>query len=299
MTTPRPQSRCGARGGAAVPSAVRSCHDALVTTRGLPYAAYLRVYEPLEAFGEDERAGWSRSIDRAVPGEPGALDRAVAVPSVLVPRRESVDVLVTAWGGQMLACPMPVRARALHALEELRRDVPEPVVSMLVTPAALAAADAVAAEVRRTGEGTSRLHARTSTWQVPIAWFVLVEDSERSLEVHDGRPSLRYRTSWDQARLRLAEGLGVLRATVASPVVPELMTISAWLEAFHPRSLVELDYGGLTEMLDEATLAADHSAADVRQGLDALARGDLGRAGEAYLRLVERWRAAASLEHAN
>lgn len=271
-----------------------------VRSRGLPYVASLRVYEPLEAFPSSAREQWSaRGIDHPVPGEVGALERAVAVPAVLVPERERTEVLLAPVGGELLVCPVRVQARSLLALDDLRRDLPAPVLELLVTPAALAAADKVAAAARRAGTLAAGVHVRSSTWQVPIAWFALVEDDEREIEDRDGRRSLRYRTPVAQARRRIEAALDVLEASVLTPVVPDLHDLAQWLDGFHPRGMVELDYGGLTGLLSAEELAADHSATDVREGIDALRSGHLDQAGACYLRLVTRWRALAAREHAS
>ena len=52
-------------------------------------------------------------------------------------------------------------------------------------------------------------------------------------------------------------------------------TPGRWLEHFHPHSAVELDYGGLVQLLDDEELEADTSAADVNAIVDALEREDV------------------------
>ena len=111
---------------------------------------------------------------------------------------------------------------------------------------------------------------------------------------------LRYRTPMVQARRRVARALRVLRdALEDGPLIDGLVDVGRWLEEFHPRSLVELDYGGLVHAIPAGRLADDHSAADVAEGLAALREGDADRAGEAYGRLAERWRAVRDLQFAN
>ena len=39
--------------------------------------------------------------------------------------------------------------------------------------------------------------------------------------------------------------------------------MARWLEEFHPHSLVELDYGGLVHLMDDETLQADESVAEL------------------------------------
>lgn len=83
------------------------------------------------------------------------------------------------------------------------------------------------------------------------------------------------------------------------PLIDGLVDVGRWLEEFHPRSLVELDYGGLVHALPAGELEADHSAADVAEGIEALRHGDGVAAGAAYGRLVERWRAVRDRRSAN
>jgi hypothetical protein len=72
-----------------------------------------------------------------------------------------------------------------------------------------------------------------------------------------------------------------------------------WLDEFHPGSVVELDYGGLVNLLSDDTLAADDSPGLVAAGLAAVGRGEADAATTAYERLVERWRAVQLLERTN
>ncbi len=110
---------------------------------------------------------------------------------------------------------------------------------------------------------------RTSTWQVPINWFVLFDDEEREYGKGSAGevPVLRYRTPMVQARRRVARGLRALRDAVdESLLIDGLVDVGRWLEEFHPRSLVELDYAGLVHALPAGALEDDHSAADVGEG---------------------------------
>jgi hypothetical protein len=103
-----------------------------------------------------------------------------------------------------------------------------------------------------------------------------------------------------QARRRVARGLRAVReAMPEGPLVEALTDVGRWLEEFHPRSLVELDYGGLVHTISEEDLAADHSAAEVAEGLAALAAGDLERASELYEELTERWMTVRERQFAN
>jgi len=103
-----------------------------------------------------------------------------------------------------------------------------------------------------------------------------------------------------RARRRTARALAVLRRTVEDDeVAAGLEDLGRWLEEFHPRSLVELDYGGLVHLLDDAALAADESARDVGTALRALDEGDVAAASAAYARVTARMKALQAVESAN
>ena len=58
-----------------------------------------------------------------------------------------------------------------------------------------------------------------------------------------------------RARRRLARALAVLRPSVDDhAVIAGVEDLGRWLEEFHPRSVVELDYGDLVHLLDDAEL---------------------------------------------
>ncbi|MFF0086850.1 hypothetical protein ACFYR1_45360 [Streptomyces canus] len=272
----------------------------------VPYATYLRVYEPLAAFPEPERSHWARYARRPErPSYQDELRRSLAdlvpTPPVPVPVHESSDAFVLDVDGVVCVCPWRTRLRGWLALEELGVELPGPVL------------DAVLPEVvrRQTAQDYERWLARnpdarpwirTATWQVPLNWFVLVSDEERRFDKGSGEipPMLRYRTPMVQARRRVARGLRALKDAIdEGPLIDGLIDVGRWLEEFHPRSLVELDYGGLVHVLPPGELEDDHSAADVAEGIEALRHGDGAAAGEAYGRLVERWRGIRDRRSAN
>ncbi|MER6149875.1 hypothetical protein ABZ678_23925 [Streptomyces hirsutus] len=284
----------------------------------VPYATYLRVYEPLTAFPEPERSHWARYARR--PDLPSyqdelrlALAGVVPTPPVPVPVRESEDAFVLEVDGVVCVCPWRTRLRGWQALGELAEEFPLPVLDVLLPPFVRRQA-AEDYERWMTAHPDARPWIRTATWQVPINWFVLVSDEER--EYDEGSrsssgsvgsasstgeaPVLRYRTPMVEARRRVARGLRALKTAMdEGPLIDGLVDVGRWLEEFHPRSLVELDYGGLVHALPAGVLEGDHSAADVAEGIAALRRGDGVTAGEAYGRLVERWRSVRDLRSAN
>ncbi|MFF9021548.1 hypothetical protein [Streptomyces eurythermus] len=272
----------------------------------VPYAAYLRVYEPLGAFPEPERGHWARYARR--PDRPSYQDELrrsladlVATPPIAVPVHESGDAFVLEIDGVVCVCPWRTRLRGWQALDDLGEELPPPVLDA-VLPSVVRRQAAQDYERWLARNPDARPWIRTATWQVPLNWFVLVADEERRYDkgTADVPPVLRYRTPMVQARRRVARALRTLRDTVEEgPLVDGVVDVGRWLEEFHPRSLVELDYGGLVHVLPAGELEDDHSAADVATGIEALRRGDEVAAGEAYGRLVERWRAVRDLRSAN
>ncbi|MEU6540836.1 hypothetical protein [Streptomyces sp. NPDC047000] len=272
----------------------------------VPYAAYLRVYEPLAAFPEPERDHWSRYARR--PDRPSYQDelrRSLAdllpTPPVAVPVHESGDAFVLEADGVVCVCPWRTRLRGWQVLEELGDGLPAPVLDAVLPPVVRRQA---AQDYERwlARNPDARPWIRTATWQVPLSWFVLVSDAERRYEKGTGEvpPLLRYRTPMVEARRRVARGLRALRDAVSEgPLIDGLVDVGRWLEEFHPRSRVELDYGGLVHLLRAGDLEGDHSAADVAEGIEALRQGDGVAAGEAYTRFAERWRAVRDLRSAN
>jgi hypothetical protein len=272
----------------------------------VPYATYLRVYEPLAAFPEPERSHWSRYARR--PDRPSYQDELrrsladlVPTPPIPVPVHESSDAFVLDVDGVLCVCPWRTRLRGWQALQELPEELPKPVL------------DAVLPEVVRrqatqdydrwlVRNPDARPWIRTATWQVPLHWFVLVGDEERRFDKGSGEipPMLRYQTPMVQARRRVARALRALKDGIdEGPLIDGLVDVGRWLEEFHPRSLVELDYGGLVHTLPAGELEDDHSAADVAEGIEALRQGDGAAAGAAYARLVERWRSVRDRRSAN
>ncbi|TVL92568.1 hypothetical protein [Streptomyces sp. SAJ15] len=267
---------------------------ALATSVTVPYAAYLRVYEPLAAFPEPERTHWARYArhDR-LPGAQDELRRSLAdllpVPPVPVPVHESGDAFVAVVDGVVCVCPWRTRLRGWIALEELAERFPAPLLDAVLPPVVRRQAEADFARwLERNPD--ARPWIRSATWHVPVRWFVLFTDEEREYTKGEEGLLLRYRTPMVEARRRVARALKVLREALGEgPLIDGLVDVGRWLEEFHPRSLVELDYGGLVHAVPEERLEDDHSAADVAEGLAALRDGDGERAGLAYERLTERW----------
>lgn len=299
----------------------------------VPYASYLRVYEPLAAFPEPERGHWKRYA--AGGRHPTAQDELrqslaglVPVPPVAVPVHESREAFVSVVDDVVVVCPWRTRLRGWMALEELADRLPGPALDAMLPEVVR---EQATADYQRWREHNpdARPWIRSATWHVPVRWFALFDDAERHYDpgteaeaAEDGpgvgaaaegdqpagaggqkqriAPVMRYRTQMVQARRRVARALRVLRDSLDdSPLIDALTDTGRWLEEFHPRSLVELDYGGLVHVIPPERLAEDRSAARVAEGLAALREGDGARAGEAYGVLTDFWRSVRELQFAS
>jgi hypothetical protein len=304
----------------------------------LPCAAYLRVYEPLSAFGRAERARWEayaasadrpRRADALEAEREEALRRIIALPPIVAPAKESGHAYVRWADGITYVCPWQTRLRSWLALGRLRGTTGPP----LADAFAPGQADRAAEEFSRWEgkEVAPRVYIQSSTWSVPPTWFVPFAPAERWLvlgttsDTQSSRPAtasatrtLIYATTMAQARRRVARALGTVRRTPGTAQAPHtpgaspdhgapptaalvrasvaLEEIGRWLEEFHPHSLVELDYGGLVQLLDDDALRADQSVAEVSAAVSALASREFELAAAMYQRLRARWRELEAIE---
>ena len=290
-----------------------------------PYAAYLRVYEPLTAFPEADRALWVRyassptgavaRADRLVAEHRTALAGVISVPPRPVPADEAHDAFVLEVDGLLHVCPVQSRLRSWVALGQFRDGLPDTLLHAFVPPASLERADADHARWATTESG-SLLRILTATWTVPVPWFVPFAPSDRvaaddvvavdaeGAAADEHEPTVVHRTRMSAARRRVARALRTLRLRLGDldlqlDVIDELEELGRWLEEFHARSWVELDYAGLGRLLGPDVVAEDTSVADVAASVAALGAGDEEGAVLTYRSVVDRWSAVAALEHAN
>ena len=291
-----------------------------------PYAAELRVYEPLAAFDVEERRRWQQYAQSpAVPSGQAAARRerivglvAACRPSAAVPRPGDAGEHAAVLRGEagLLICPLRTELRCWEAAVETRSTLP-PEVARAALPDAEVALAATEQQRWLADCPDRRSHAQVHRWTVPARWFLLFDREERRLQlgpvgeyyggelggaaegVAVGR-SLVYRTAMAKARRRVARALQVLRKALPDgPTVPSVESLGRWLEDFHPRSLVELDYLGLVDLCADAELRSDDSAGDVADALSALHHGDTNLAAKAYDRVTERWQFAYAVESSN
>ncbi|WP_017542062.1 hypothetical protein [Nocardiopsis halophila] len=282
----------------------------------LPYTAYLRVYQPLEAFPSAERAYWKeyaesaerpRRVEALAAEHRDSLRRLVASPPEPAPVAESGDAYVRRMGGRTYVCPWQTRLRSWLGLREFREETPARLRPAYLPDEACERADEAFRRWRERGEPL-RTRILTSTWTVPLPWFAPFAPEERCLMLERGADSvaapprvLLYVTEVAQARERLERVVGVLQEHVGdSAPLAGAERLEDWLAAVaHPSALLELDYGGLAYLLDDEALREDESVAEIDAAVRGLDTGQEELAVAMYQRVTGRWKAVQALEHAN
>jgi hypothetical protein len=264
--------------------------------------AYLRVFQPLSAFASGERGHWERYLVegrhlRRLP--PPYRQHLVAGRLGLLAPSESEDADIRLIDGEYYICPWRTRIRILSSLLQVRGSTAPEIADQLVPEA----------EAKRAARELSRLRRRDpaavpfmlqSPWHVPLRWFLLFKDEERSLtEDPAGGWRLTYSTTVGRARRRLDWALDVVRRADLEPLIEVLEDLSRWLAAFDRHSLLELDYAGLSSLLTWDELDEDHSATEVLEAIEALNAREPSRSADLYQSVAGRWAEIRSHESLN
>jgi hypothetical protein len=292
-----------------------------------PFVGYLRVYEPLSAFdapladrlrqrvaahalsrsavGEREQELWLRSQvtvpARLLPGEladgraaPNVALEALVLQTAEVPSSDTATV-----GPGPLICPLDLRPRSAAALVGFLSTT-----SGVLRNAALQVdpdrARGHASEVM-SADGAGAVHIISATWTIPLPWFALVDPDGRHVVIGEGaHREVYWRCAMADARRRLASAYAVTREAIGEDGPASILRDTGrWLERFHPHSAVELDYGGLVQLMDDEELLEDSSAADVRAILTAMGEGDGDELNARYEKVREFWARLAAKERFN
>jgi hypothetical protein len=268
----------------------------------LPYASYLRVYEPLDALPDDIRSGVSQLAGRRTGAtlqseQELALSMAVGPPGS-VPDDIAVDAYVMRRDGRDYFCPVDLSLRSWLSLTSLVESMGDAAVTAILPQAGLTLAGEEFLRWRQQNP-TAVPHIRQTTWGVPRTWFVMVVEDERETYDAGSFRSVRYRSRIIDARRRMAAANRLLRAVIDDiELLDEITALSDWLESFDMESWLELDYAGVARFLGNQ-LTSDQSAREIHRALDALRREDYEAAGESYRTFEERWRAVNAYERAN
>jgi hypothetical protein len=269
--------------------------------RPTPYVASLRVYEPIDSFEPADQLRWSqiaitsptgwdeqvRSLKRSITNEP--------------PNLKPDGAHVLEHEGKRYIAPWSTAARCWAALDDFKYTLPPSVIKFFI-PQTIE--DSINSTIDIVEDKIS--HILTSTWNIPPRWFALFSPDERLRGVNEDGHFTISRTAIANAKSRCTfTHQAVLGAFGEGAVEGEVAELLDWLEIFDPKSIVELDYGGLATYLNkqliesgEVGLDADTSIEDVTSSIAGLASGDGALAGRGYERLVSRWRRVSALESA-
>lgn len=269
--------------------------------RPTPYVASLRIYEPLSAFEPADRLRWQdlKVDENSKRNEQEMALRRLVFPEPPAGRPDGAHILEI--NGLRYVSPWSTATRCWAALDDFKESLPSSVTPYFV-PRSLE--DVITAGVDLMEDRVP--HILTENWVIPPRWFSLFVPEERIRgEDEDGLFCILRATIADaKARTEVAHQT-VRNAFGEGSVEAEIEHLLEWLDMFHNKSMVELDYGGLANYLDhgmrlagEEGLAADSSVEDVLLSLSGLAAGDGQMAGQGYERLVSRWRIVQSFESA-
>jgi hypothetical protein len=281
-------------------------HDRRVPASFGSPAAYLRVFEPMVAFPEEQRQEFGRlRAEQAGPlNERRAAEQAEREAAISAAVRLTLElpdgaVLIEQVDGLAYVCPLQTRLRALVAAGEFRDTLARPIADAFLPTPLADEAESELDQLRRKNPEL-KMHVVCCTYLVPLPWFVAFDPSDRVLVTGSGPRSLRYVTAMSGARRRVARALSVLRRQLPeAPTVAGLEQLGKWLEEFHPHSRVELDYGGLVDLLADEALREDTSVEDLAGALAALTDGRGEDAMASYERVLARWRPLQGLETAS
>jgi len=288
-------------------------------SRVLPtHQLHMRVYEPLVAFPPEQRRAWTAYVAAHPPSNPDLVAdlyqeivRANAVVNgPRFPRERTPHAYIAHHDGRILICPVQLRFRSLRAAES-RPDLFSP------TGLAHGAAAAMLASLREEEREDSgpdgrwdiddgRVRARTAMWFPPVSWLATFVPEDR---INPDLDSLIMRVPIARAVQRLKRVktvLGTLRGGIA-PDRGEVSELRDWFSQFHPKGVVEIDYGGTVNTLlansllsrDDDGLPFDDGPADLQMAMDAAKIGDLRGAIKCYRRVFERIQRAQWLSNAS
>jgi hypothetical protein len=263
----------------------------------------------LDTYTDEERVRWERYI--LAGGAPPSMrpiyrDEATVMHGHvgLLSSEEGDYADIRLVDGRYYVCPWRTRLRILAGILSLRGSLRES------APPEMVDAFVPESEARRAARELARLKRRDpsvgpsmlqSPWHVPVRWFILVGEEERRLiESVPGEFRLFYWTPIGKAKKRAERALQVLRRSELAPVAQLVRELAQWLSAFHPQSMLELDYAGVSSLFSWDELDNDHGGQEIQEAVEALSQpGGMGRAAELYQLVANRWADAMSRESMN
>jgi hypothetical protein len=269
--------------------------------RPTPYVASLRVYEPIDAFSPTDQLRWnSISLDSHTGKEEelSALQRVVRAEPPTI-RAEGAHIII--HNSKRYVSPWSTARRCWVALEDFKSSLPSSVIPFFLPDSLVDSFSTLDCNF-----DNEVPHIISETWMIPPRWFALFSPEERLRGKNIDGAFTIMRTEINYAKNRCTDAHTVVRKAFGpGPLEEDLFQLIDWLNVFHPQSIVECDYGGLANYLEQSLasegntgLESDTSIEDVELSLRGLSLGDGALAGQGYERLVKRWRKVAAFEQA-
>ena len=260
------------------------------------------MFQPLEAFSAAEQSHWERYLvanDRPDSWHPRYHDRRTFGALGMLAPAEGEHADMRSIEGRLYVSPWRMRLRVLGAMLAFREAKPFDLWEQFVpkTDARKAARDLN--RVRRK-DPSAVPFCHQSPWHVPIRWFVFFTDEDRRIEQDaQGRDRLSYATTVRRAMRRAENAIPALRRSELGPISELIVDLHQWMAAFDPGSILELDYGDLSDLMTLAELDDDHSARDIHLALDALIRHEYLRSADIYQAVLGHWASIRAYELMN
>jgi len=265
-------------------------------------SAYLRVFQPLDAFERQEQLHWERYLldgSRSPSLRPRYADRPTSGGLGVIAPADGEHAEVRVLDGRTFVSPWRIRLRVLAALLSFAESAPIELSERFVAKQDVKRANRELARLRRR-DPRAVAFVHQSPWHVPIRWFVLFDDGDRWLgEDEYGRTRLRYRTTVRRAMRRAERAVPVLRRTDLGPISDLILDLHQWMAGFDPGSLLELDYASLCDFMTWDELDDDRSSRDLHDALDALEREEFPRSADIYQNVLTHWAEIRSREIMN
>lgn len=274
--------------------------------RRLPPTSYLRVFEPLRAYDDDAQlaiaaqrgVGRTAFEERAASEAVERITRGDSDPFPHSPAERYRELHYPGADGLTAAyyCPDQLATRATLAAEQLDSSM-RPALLQLLVPEAARSANAERIGHDAFAQDVASLHTRSSTWGIPLGWFVLVHEDDHCEIEEDGNTLLTVRLSAPVIQVLERAQYAAASLAIHAPeldILDELTALGEWLRLFHEDSIIELDYGPVAERV-----WPDESAQDLKLGIESLAEQDMLGAAAAYRRLTTRWLKIRQLGRAN
>jgi len=266
-----------------------------------PYVASLRIYEPIDSFEVQDQLRWSKISDKTstlVDEQNKSLSRMIRG-DLSAFKSDGIHLLEI--GGKRFIAPWSTTTRCWTALNDFKSSLPNSLHPFFISKK-------LEESIKLSGEIIEDRvsHIITSTWSIPPRWFALFSPEDRLRGSNQDGAFTILRTTIANAKQRATfTHQSVLDAFGNGPIEAEISDLIKWLKIFDRKSIVELDYGGLSVYLKnllllngEEGLEADTSIEDVASSIAGLASGDGALASRGYERLVSRWRKVAAMESA-